>query len=105
VVKHRPWQPEVKNPPVFNPFESSTEWTKQLGDGDRIEIENEEDAEGSVPTAPATEKTGDTGSAALPSGPQVAAVKLVRTRPAVTQPPLDGSPNVSIGSPMPSDLR
>lgn len=56
--KHRPWQPQVRTPPLFNPFESSTEWTEQLGGGDRIEIEDVEEAEGSVPVAP-TEKTDD----------------------------------------------
>lgn len=40
----RPWQPRVDTPPLFNPFEPSTEWTEQLGDGSRVEIENEEEA-------------------------------------------------------------
>ena len=54
--KHRPWQPRLKDEPLFNPFEPSTEWTEQLGDGDRIEIEDEEEAEGRAPANPATEK-------------------------------------------------
>jgi len=57
--KHRPWQPQVKTPPLFNPFESSTEWTEQLGDGDRIEIEDEEEAEGGLPADPPTQRIDD----------------------------------------------
>lgn len=57
--KHRPWQPRVRTPPLFNPFEPSTEWTEQLGDGDRIELEDEEAAEPSAPDKPATEKTDE----------------------------------------------
>jgi hypothetical protein len=59
-----PWRPRVKTPPLFNPFEPSTQWTEQLGDGDRIEIEDEEPVEDTVPANPATEKTDDKGSAA-----------------------------------------
>jgi hypothetical protein len=47
--KHRPWQPHLGSLPLFNPFEPSTKWTRELGAGDRIEIEDEEEAEGSVP--------------------------------------------------------
>lgn len=57
--KHRPWQPELKTPPLFNPFESSTEWTEQLGANDSIEVEDEENAEGSVPADPPTQKTDE----------------------------------------------
>ena len=37
----QPWRPKLKNAPLFNPFESSTEWTAQLGAADRIEVEDE----------------------------------------------------------------
>ena len=57
--KHRPWEPELKTPPLFNPFESSTEWTEQLGADDRIEIEDDEDIERSVPADPPREKTDE----------------------------------------------
>jgi hypothetical protein len=30
---------------MFNPFESSTDWTRDLGANDRIEIPDEEEAE------------------------------------------------------------
>ena len=55
--KDRPWEPKLKSPPLFNPFESSTEWTEQLGADDRIEIENEENAESNVAADPPTQKT------------------------------------------------
>ena len=57
--KDRPWEPELKTPPLFNPFESSTEWTEQLGANDRIKIDDEEDAEGNVPADPPTRKTDE----------------------------------------------
>jgi len=63
-MEDRPWRPRIKTPPLFNPFEPSTQWTEQLGDGARIEIEDEEPTEESVPANPATEKTDDKGSAA-----------------------------------------
>jgi hypothetical protein len=55
--KNRPWQPRVDNLPLFNPFESSTEWTEQLGDGDRIEIEDEEVTEDDAPADPAAKES------------------------------------------------
>ena len=55
--KRGPWQPRVDTPPLFNPFEPSTEWTKQLGDADRIEIEDEEVAEDDVPSDPAAKES------------------------------------------------
>jgi hypothetical protein len=53
--KHRPWQPQIKNVPLFNPFEPSTEWTAQIGDGERIEIEDEEATEDRAPANPGAE--------------------------------------------------
>ena len=50
----RPWRPHLRDFPLFNPFEPSTEWTRQLGAADRVEIEDEEEREGSVPAAPAS---------------------------------------------------
>jgi hypothetical protein len=41
--KHRPWQPHLGSLPLFNPFEPSTKWTRELGAGDRIEIEDDYD--------------------------------------------------------------
>jgi len=57
--KDRPWEPELKTPPLFNPFESSTEWTEQLGADDRIQIEDGEKAEGNVSPDPPTQKTDE----------------------------------------------
>jgi len=57
--KDRPWEPELKSPPLFNPFESSTEWTEQLGADDRIQIEDVEKAEGNVSPDPPTQKTDE----------------------------------------------
>jgi len=55
MAERKPWQPRLKNAPLFNPFEPSTEWTAQIGADDRIEIEEEhEAAENEAPVAPAT---------------------------------------------------
>jgi len=51
--KHRPWQPQLKDEPLFNPFEQWGDWTEQFYDGDRIAIEGEEEAEDSAPANPA----------------------------------------------------
>jgi hypothetical protein len=57
--KHRPWQPHIKNARLLNAFEPSTEWTAQLGDADRIEIEDEEETtEDRAPANPPTETSG-----------------------------------------------
>ncbi|HUA26979.1 MAG TPA: hypothetical protein VMA54_22805 [Steroidobacteraceae bacterium] len=34
----KPWRPRIKDEPMLNPFESSTDWTRDLGANDRIEI-------------------------------------------------------------------
>jgi hypothetical protein len=57
--KHEPWRPKIKNAPLFNPFEPSTEWTAELGADDRIELEDEEGTEEAAPPKPPTEKTAD----------------------------------------------
>ncbi len=57
--KHEPWRPKIKNAPLYNPFEPSTEWTAELGDGDRIELEDEEETEEPAAPNPPTEKTAD----------------------------------------------
>ena len=41
----KPWLPRIKEEPMLNPFESSTEWTRDLGANDRIEVPDEEEAE------------------------------------------------------------
>jgi hypothetical protein len=57
--KHEPWRPKIKNAPMYNPFEPSTEWTAELGANDRIELEDEEGTEEAAAPNPPTEKTGD----------------------------------------------
>lgn len=54
MAEHKPWQPRLKNAPLFNPFEPSTEWTAQIGANDRIEIEEEEVAENETSAVEAT---------------------------------------------------
>jgi len=55
MAERKPWQPRLKNAPLFNPFEPSTEWTAQIGANDRIEIEDEQEgAANEVPAAPTT---------------------------------------------------
>lgn len=57
--KHRPWEPRIKDEPLFNPFEPWGDWIEQFDDGDRIAIEGEEEAEGSVPANPARTPPAD----------------------------------------------
>lgn len=37
-----PWRPRLREEPMFNPFEPSTDWTRDLGANDRIEVPDEE---------------------------------------------------------------
>jgi hypothetical protein len=46
VNDRKPWRPRIKEDPMLNPFESSTEWTRDLGANDRIEVPEEEDEPG-----------------------------------------------------------
>jgi hypothetical protein len=45
VNDRKPWLPRIKEEPMLNPFESSTEWTRDLGANDRIEVPDEEETE------------------------------------------------------------
>ena len=38
----KPWRPRIKEEPILNPFESTTEWTRDIGANDRIEIPEKE---------------------------------------------------------------
>lgn len=38
----KPWQPRIRDAPVFNPFEPSTDWTRDLGANERVEVPDEE---------------------------------------------------------------
>lgn len=40
--ERKPWQPRIREEPIFNPFEPPTERTGDLGAKDRIEIPAEE---------------------------------------------------------------
>jgi len=42
VNDRKPWRPRIKDEPMLNPFESSTDWTRDLGANDRIEVPDEE---------------------------------------------------------------
>ena len=56
---HEPWRPQLKNAPLLNPFEPSTEWTAELGAADRIEIEDDEETEDDRPPDSATGKANE----------------------------------------------
>ncbi len=43
---HTPWQPRMRTEPVFNAFEPSTDWTRDLGANERIEVPGDEEPEG-----------------------------------------------------------
>ena len=42
--ERKPWQPHLREEPIFNPFESSTDWTRDLGANERVEVPDEEEA-------------------------------------------------------------
>jgi hypothetical protein len=53
VNDRKPWRPIIKEDPILNPFESPTDWTRDLGANDRIEVPDEEDETGDdEPRAP-----------------------------------------------------
>ncbi|HEX8757200.1 MAG TPA: hypothetical protein VF745_12750 [Steroidobacteraceae bacterium] len=41
--KRKPWQPHLREAPIFNPFEPSTDWTRDLGANERVEVPDEEE--------------------------------------------------------------
>jgi len=53
--ERKPWQPRVREEPILNPFERPTDWTRDLGANERVEVPEEEEAE----TSEAPEKSGD----------------------------------------------
>ena len=58
MTEKKTWQPHIEHLPLFNPFEPSTQWTKQMGAGDEIRIDDEDEdspAEEIEPTDPATD--------------------------------------------------
>jgi len=40
----KPWRPRMRGEPMLNPFEPSTEWTRDLGANERIEVPIEDEA-------------------------------------------------------------
>jgi hypothetical protein len=43
--ERKPWRPHMREEPVFNPFEPSTDWTRDIGANDEVEIPDEEEDE------------------------------------------------------------
>jgi hypothetical protein len=56
--ERKPWQPRMREEPIFNPFEPSTDWTRDVGANDQVEIPDEEEDEG---TQPPDQDTGEKG--------------------------------------------
>lgn len=54
--EHKPWQPKMRDEPIFNPFEPSTDWTRDIGANERVEVPDEEEE-----TAPADRDTATKG--------------------------------------------
>jgi len=52
--ERKPWQPRVREEPILNPFERPTDWTRDLGANERVEIPEEEGE-----TSEEAEKSGD----------------------------------------------
>lgn len=42
------WRPHLRDQPIFNPFEPSTDWTRDLGANDRVEIPDQEEETGTA---------------------------------------------------------
>lgn len=51
--ERKPWQPHMREEPIFNPFEPSTDWTRDLGANERIDVPDEEEK-----TEPSDRETG-----------------------------------------------
>lgn len=43
---HKAWQPHMRDLPIYNPFEPSTDWTRDLGANDRVAIPEDEEETG-----------------------------------------------------------
>lgn len=43
--ERKPWQPRIREEPIFNPFERPTDWTRDMGANDRVEVPEEEEEE------------------------------------------------------------
>lgn len=41
--ERKPWQPHLREEPIFNPFEPSTDWTRDLGANERVEVPDKEE--------------------------------------------------------------
>lgn len=54
--ERKPWQPHLREEPIFNPFEPSTEWTRDLGANERVDVPDEEEETESA-DQPAREKS------------------------------------------------
>jgi hypothetical protein len=50
---YQSWQPHLRTRPLWNSLVLPTEWISELGASELIKIENEEEAEDSVPADPA----------------------------------------------------
>ena len=55
--EHKAWQPKMRDEPIFNPFESSTDWTRDIGANERVEVPDEEDETASADRNTATKGT------------------------------------------------
>jgi hypothetical protein len=56
VNDRKPWRPKLRSQPTFNSFEPPTDWTRDLGANDRVEIPDEEPEPGEA-QADATEES------------------------------------------------
>jgi hypothetical protein len=57
--KRKPWQPHLREEPIFNPFEPSTDWTRDLGANERVEVPDEEEEAETKSADQGTGKSGD----------------------------------------------
>lgn len=53
--ERKPWRPHMRDEPIFNPFEPPTDWTRDLGANERVEIPGEEEEQESADQEPGKE--------------------------------------------------
>ena len=59
---HKPWEPHMRGNPIFNPFEPSTDWTRDIGANDRVDVPDQEEEEARSPREDAVKRGGKSAS-------------------------------------------
>ena len=51
MTERKPWRPRMRGEPIFNPFEPSTDWTRDIGANDEVQIPEEEQKDDVTPSS------------------------------------------------------